>query len=98
MATLITVAILQIPELQLVELAEGLDWIFMVLPNYSLGMAFNNLYTNSRAVEYCTRPIVIFACKTGLRPNPCCKGGFIHFIQFRFIDKNVIILFFVFKC
>jgi ATP-binding cassette subfamily A (ABC1) protein 3 len=36
-------------------------------------MAFNNLYTNARAVEYCTRPIVVFACKTGLRPNPCCK-------------------------
>jgi len=74
MATLITVVILQIPELQLVEVAEVLDWIFMVLPNYSLGMAFNNLYTNSRAVEYCTRPIVVFACKTGLRPNPCCKS------------------------
>ena len=74
MATLITVVILQIPELQLVEVAGVLDWIFMTLPNYSLGMAFNNLYTNSRAVEYCTRPIVVFACKTGLRPNPCCKS------------------------
>ncbi|KAI9562460.1 hypothetical protein GHT06_009893 [Daphnia sinensis] len=74
MATLITVVILQIPELQLVEVASVLDWIFMTLPNYSLGMAFNNLYTNSRAVEYCTRPIVVFACKTGLRPNPCCKN------------------------
>ena len=39
-----------------------------------MGMAFNNLYTNARAVEYCTRPIVAFACKTGLRPNPCCKA------------------------
>lgn len=76
MATLITVVILQIPELQLVEVADVLDWIFMTLPNYSLGMAFNNLYTNSRAVEYCTRPIVVFACKTGLRPNPCCKSKF----------------------
>ena len=34
MATLITVVILQIPELQLLELARVLDWIFMVLPNY----------------------------------------------------------------
>lgn len=74
MATLITVVILQIPELQLVEVAGFLDYIFMALPNYSLGTAFNNLYTNSRAVEYCTRPIVVLACKTGLRPNPCCKG------------------------
>nr|QST14977.1 ABCA3 protein [Diaphanosoma celebensis] len=73
MATLITVVILQIPELELLDLAQVLDWIFMALPNYSLGMAFNNLYTNARAVEYCTRPIVVFACKTGLRPNPCCK-------------------------
>ena len=80
MATLITVVILQIPELQLVEVADVLDWIFMTLPNYSLGMAFNNLYTNSRAVEYCTRPIVVFACKTGLRPNPCCKSMIQYFL------------------
>ena len=76
MATLIVVVILQIPELQLVDVADFLDWIFMALPNYSLGMAFNNLYTNSRAVEYCTRPIVVLACKTGLRPNPCCKSKY----------------------
>lgn len=74
MATLIIVVILQVPELQLMELAKKLDRIFMVLPNYSLGVAVNNLYTNSRAVEYCNRPIVMFACKTGFRPNPCCKG------------------------
>lgn len=81
MATLITVVILQIPELQLVEVADALDWIFMTLPNYSLGMAFNNLYTNSRAVEYCTRPIVVLACKTGLRPNPCCKSMHYDFMD-----------------
>ena len=74
MATLITVVILQIPDLQLLEVADLLDWIFMVLPNYSLGMAFNNLYTNARAVEYCTRPLVALACSAGIRPNPCCKG------------------------
>lgn len=85
MATLITVVILQIPELELVSLAEFLDWFFMVLPNYSLGVAVNNLYTNSRAVEYCTRPIVVLACKTGLRPNPCCKGTpFPHIASFHF--------------
>ena len=73
MATLITVVILQIPDLQLLDVADLLDWFFMVLPNYSLGMAFNNLYTNARAVEYCTRPLVALACSAGIRPNPCCK-------------------------
>ena len=74
MATLITVVILQILQLQLMEVADILDWIFMALANYSLGMAFNNLYTNSRAVEYCTRPIVVFACVTVLRHNPFYKS------------------------
>lgn len=37
MGTLITVVILKIPELQLIDLAQLLDSIFMVLPNYRYG-------------------------------------------------------------
>ena len=76
MATLITVVVLKIPELQLVDVADALDWLFMALPNYSLGVAFNNLYTNARAVEYCTKPMVKIMCGMNLTAfdNPCCKG------------------------
>ena len=76
---------LQIPDLKLTHVGNILDWVFLVLPNYSLGTAFNDLYTNDRALETCTRPTVQLYCKLlasnyteifhlHLMPNPCCKG------------------------
>jgi len=84
-ATLIVVTVLQIPDLKLTHVGNILDWVFLVLPNYSLGTAFNDLYTNDRALETCTRPTVQLYCKLlasnyteifhlHLMPNPCCKG------------------------
>jgi len=69
--------ILQIPELDLGYAADLVHSVFLALPSYSLGMAFNHLYTNVRAVEYCSKDIVQMACKTGFMPNPCCKGKFL---------------------
>ena len=81
---------LKIPLLNLEDVAEILDWVFLVLPNYSLGQAFNNLYTNDRALENCKNPFIEFSCKFGpelnLPPNPCCKGFYQtwFFFFFRF--------------
>nr|KAG5699338.1 hypothetical protein BaRGS_004275 [Batillaria attramentaria] len=52
--TMLTVFILRIPSLDLVDVAEILDWIFMVVfPHYCLGMGFSNFYVNDLDLDYC---------------------------------------------
>ena len=60
LATLLTVFILSIPSLDLLDVADTLKWVFLFMPNYALGQAFNDMFTNhqyldlfNKAVEMC---------------------------------------------
>jgi hypothetical protein len=70
-ATLLAIVILSIPQLGLLNVADILEWIFIVLfPNFSLGQGLNDIYQNSALNDLC-QPLVQY-CVFG--PNPCCKG------------------------
>ena len=51
LATLLTVFILSIPALDLLDVAKMLKWAFLFLPNYSLGQALNDMFTNHQYVD-----------------------------------------------
>ncbi|XP_068200893.1 phospholipid-transporting ATPase ABCA3-like isoform X1 [Palaemon carinicauda] len=73
MATLITVNILRIPDLELRDVAEYLDWVFLLFPSYALAAAFTDLYSNWRFTGICKREIFSLLCGLKAFPNPCCK-------------------------
>ncbi|XP_037074307.1 ATP-binding cassette sub-family A member 3-like [Pollicipes pollicipes] len=79
MATMVTVAVLRIPVLDLVDVANVLDWVFMVLPNYGLGMAMADIYSNYQGIKYCAeKPEIEKIClvlKNLSLTNPCCKNS-----------------------
>ncbi|CAG0900594.1 unnamed protein product, partial [Darwinula stevensoni] len=52
-AALLTVVVLQIPDLDLVDVADTLEWVFLILPNFDLGIGINYLYSNGRINELC---------------------------------------------
>ncbi|CAF3018525.1 unnamed protein product [Rotaria sp. Silwood2] len=71
-ATLLAVVILSIPQLDLVHVADILEWIFLILfPNFCLGQGLNNMYQNYALNELCG-PIVVLC---DFMPNPCCKNN-----------------------
>ena len=62
LATLLTVFILSIPSLDLLDVADALKWAFLFLPNYALGQALNDMFTNheylnlfNKGVEMCVQ-------------------------------------------
>ena len=75
MATLLTVTILLIPDLDLKHVADVLDWLFLFFPFYNLGTAIRDLHANFRASDICMRAGDKLAVACELVPNPCCVGG-----------------------
>ncbi|KAK8753744.1 hypothetical protein OTU49_001413 [Cherax quadricarinatus] len=73
MATVITVTILRIPDLQLGHVANLLDWIFLLFPSYAMATAITEVYSNFRSTEICNRSAVSLICSLGIAPNPCCR-------------------------
>ncbi|XP_022253456.1 ATP-binding cassette sub-family A member 3-like [Limulus polyphemus] len=79
---LVAVSILEIPQLELADVAKALDWTFSVfLTNYCLGRSVSNLYQNSQFNKICNRELIQIACKFVPQDNPgfdivkpCCKG------------------------
>uniref|UniRef100_A0A3B5Q3J1 ATP binding cassette subfamily A member 3 n=1 Tax=Xiphophorus maculatus TaxID=8083 RepID=A0A3B5Q3J1_XIPMA len=53
-ATFLTVTIMTIPELNLVHLSHLLDKVFLIFPNYCLGMSFSQFYQNYEFIKFCT--------------------------------------------
>ncbi len=51
LATLLTVFILSIPALDLLGVAKALKWAFLVLPNYALGQALDDMFTNHQYID-----------------------------------------------
>jgi len=77
-ATLLAIVILSIPQLELLDTANLLEWIFLILfPNYSLGQGLNDIYQNSVLNDFCVPLSQICSWE----PNPCCKGKSLFFID-----------------
>ncbi|KAF7698247.1 phospholipid-transporting ATPase ABCA3 [Silurus meridionalis] len=53
-ASFLAVTIMTIPELQLQNLSHLLDKVFMLFPNYCLGMSFSHFYQNYEIISFCT--------------------------------------------
>uniref|UniRef100_A0A672RSN6 ATP-binding cassette sub-family A member 3-like n=1 Tax=Sinocyclocheilus grahami TaxID=75366 RepID=A0A672RSN6_SINGR len=53
-ATFLAVTIMTIPELKLVDLSHLLDKVFLIFPNYCLGMSFSEFYQNYEIITFCT--------------------------------------------
>nr|XP_033770036.1 ATP-binding cassette sub-family A member 3 [Geotrypetes seraphini]XP_033770037.1 ATP-binding cassette sub-family A member 3 [Geotrypetes seraphini]XP_033770038.1 ATP-binding cassette sub-family A member 3 [Geotrypetes seraphini] len=63
-ATFLAVTIMSIPELGLVKLAQTLDKVFIILPNYCLGRSISDFYQNYEFIQFCTSSFdAAFFCK-----------------------------------
>jgi ATP-binding cassette subfamily A (ABC1) protein 3 len=68
-ATLTPVAILTLPQLDLVSIANGLEWLFIIiLPNFAFGQGMIDMYSNNQTTELCKQAVGL--CR--FLPNPCC--------------------------
>ncbi|XP_035208285.1 ATP-binding cassette sub-family A member 3-like isoform X2 [Stegodyphus dumicola] len=79
-ACLLTVTILEIPDLGVEYVAKPLDYTFSILiPNFSLGRAVSNLYQNHQFNKFCNKKEIKLVCDLKIPPvfelvKPCCKG------------------------
>lgn len=72
--TMLTVFIMRIPFLNVVDVAEALDWTFMVVfPHYCLGMGFSNFYVNKLDLDFCFNQGINLPAFCPDPQNPCCK-------------------------
>uniref|UniRef100_A0A3B4UC74 ATP binding cassette subfamily A member 3 n=1 Tax=Seriola dumerili TaxID=41447 RepID=A0A3B4UC74_SERDU len=63
-ATFLAVTIMTIPELNLQDMSHLLDKVFLIFPNYCLGMSFSQFYQNYELISFCTStPISQAVCK-----------------------------------
>lgn len=63
-ATFLAVTIMTIPELNLLHLSHLLDKVFLIFPNYCLGMSFTEFYQNYEMITFCTSsPLAKYICK-----------------------------------
>uniref|UniRef100_W5LI09 ATP binding cassette subfamily A member 3 n=1 Tax=Astyanax mexicanus TaxID=7994 RepID=W5LI09_ASTMX len=53
-ASFLAVTIMSIPDLKLQHLSFILDKVFLLFPNYCLGMSFNQFYQNYETISFCT--------------------------------------------
>nr|XP_015801059.2 phospholipid-transporting ATPase ABCA3 [Nothobranchius furzeri] len=64
-ATFLAVTIMTIPALHLDHLAHLLDKVFLIFPNYCLGMCVSQFYQNFEFIKFCTSsPFSELICKT----------------------------------
>ncbi|TSK87603.1 ATP-binding cassette sub-family A member 3 [Bagarius yarrelli] len=57
-ATFLAVTIMTIPDLQLQNLSRLLDKVFLLFPNYCLGMSFSQFYQNYETICFCTTSFI----------------------------------------
>ncbi|XP_041362406.1 phospholipid-transporting ATPase ABCA3-like [Gigantopelta aegis] len=73
-ATLLTIGILSIPQLDLQYVAEILEWIFLTfLPNFCLAQGLQDFYQNNEFLNLC-EPYIKF-CPFMKKPFPCCRNN-----------------------
>ncbi|CAH1776854.1 unnamed protein product [Owenia fusiformis] len=78
-ATVLAVIILKIPALESVDVANVLEWVFLILlPNYALGQSLIDFYANYDAKSICLNPDWNLDELCPLLPvnatNPCCRN------------------------
>jgi len=78
MATTMGITILSIPDLNLVHVAEALDWVFMLIPQYNLGYGLIQISTNSQLHRMCPLGLEgnLFQCDSTELSNynkQCCE-------------------------
>ena len=78
-ATILAVAIMSIPQLDLQDLSRALEWVFLILlPNYCLGQGLEDYYSNYEFkdiyVEYCVKKNLRDKTTCEFIPNFCCAG------------------------
>lgn len=70
---------LSIPQLGAVEVGEALEWVFIVfLPNYDLGLALMDMYSNAGNIDYCEQNNYKNVCPVLAQMNlksACCGPG-----------------------
>jgi ATP-binding cassette subfamily A (ABC1) protein 3 len=71
-ALFMTVNIMQLPRLELQDVANVLDWIFIFFPHYSLCSSINSVYTNYVFNKACYNFLRFPGACT--QPNACCKS------------------------
>ncbi|XP_039258738.2 phospholipid-transporting ATPase ABCA3-like isoform X1 [Styela clava] len=54
LATIITINVLMLIDDNTRDVAKILDWVFLILPQYSIGQGLADLYTNDKMVNVCT--------------------------------------------
>ena len=80
LATLLTVFILSIPSLDLLDVADALKWVFLFLPNYALGQAINDMFTNHQYLDLFNKGVAM--CVKLKNPKAMCE------VFIRLILKN----------
>ncbi|ODN05940.1 ATP-binding cassette sub-family A member 3 [Orchesella cincta] len=93
MATMLSVVIIQIPELHLGYIADILNKIFLIFPNYALGMGIVQLSTNYQLSKQCPNYNLDFLCPAF--PNSfCCAKLKSNFLDWdpSGVGRNVVYL------
>jgi len=72
---MLTVVICQIPELQIFHVAELLNDIFLIFPNFALGMGIVDLSTNFQLNKQCTKELNLEFICDAFPDNICCSKG-----------------------
>jgi len=72
-ALFMTVNIMEIPRLELQDVAEVLDWIFLIFPHYSMCASINNMYNNYVFNRECSN-VLPNRTTCDILPNACCRG------------------------
>ena len=71
LATLLTVFILSIPSLDLLDVADALKWVFLFLPNYALGQALIDMFTNHEYLDLFNKGVEM--CMQQKFPRKICE-------------------------
>ena len=71
LATLLTVFILSLPALDLLDVADALKWVFIVLPNYALGQALNDMFTNHKYIGIYNQAVTMCVDKFHFKESVC---------------------------
>jgi hypothetical protein len=73
---MLTVVIIQIPEFGLEYVADILNSIFLIFPNYALGMGIVQLSTNYQIARDCMKWNLEFICPVFPDSVCCAKCGY----------------------
>ncbi|XP_035705489.1 ATP-binding cassette sub-family A member 3 isoform X2 [Folsomia candida] len=90
MASILTVVMIQTREFQLESLADTLNSIFLIFPNYALGMGIVQLSTNFQFARDCVRFNLEFVCPA-FPSSVCCSKLKPNFLDWERtgIGKNI---------